>query len=116
VVLLLPFLQVQKIRLLLRQRGLVAVRVGTVDDYQVGGACFPGCRWLELKCLCLLYMLLLLVLCVLALWMTTRWVEATVHAAGMCCCCQTHMQSTVMTWVASDWAPVALGAVPPSEV
>lgn len=31
--LLLPF-QVQKIRLLLRERGLGAVRVGTVDDYQ----------------------------------------------------------------------------------
>lgn len=30
-------LQVQKIRLLLRQRGLGAVRVGTVDDYQVRG-------------------------------------------------------------------------------
>jgi hypothetical protein len=28
------FLQVQKIRLLLRQRGLGAIRVGTVDDYQ----------------------------------------------------------------------------------
>jgi hypothetical protein len=33
--LLLFRLQVQKIRLLLRQRGLGAVRVGTVDDYQV---------------------------------------------------------------------------------
>jgi hypothetical protein len=32
-------LQVQKIRLLLRQRGLGAVRVGTVDDYQVGRHC-----------------------------------------------------------------------------
>ncbi len=29
--------QVQKVRLLLRERGLGAVRVGTVDDYQVGG-------------------------------------------------------------------------------
>ena len=27
-------MQVQKIRLLLRERGLGAVRVGTVDDYQ----------------------------------------------------------------------------------
>ena len=27
--------QVQKLRLLLRERGLGAVRVGTVDDYQV---------------------------------------------------------------------------------
>jgi hypothetical protein len=32
-------LQVQKIRLLLRQRGLGAVRVGTVDDYQVRQRC-----------------------------------------------------------------------------
>jgi hypothetical protein len=31
--------QVQKIRLLLRQRGLGAVRVGTVDDYQVRTCC-----------------------------------------------------------------------------
>ncbi len=29
--------QVRKVRLLLRQRGLGEVRVGTVDDYQVGG-------------------------------------------------------------------------------
>lgn len=41
-------MQVQKVRLLLRERGLGAVRVGTVDDYQVGRGA-QHTQWLWLK-------------------------------------------------------------------